>query len=208
MLSRRDLVRKLAAGAAVVGAAGAARISLASTRRPVDVPTGNGHGDVPQPQAAAARAPQTSQHLVSVPEVDAGPNQLPTAPPPWALLKPLALGSVLADSWRVADLSGPADGSFVLTLQNPRGRSHRVHICRNDGHPHGIVYTRRFDLVVMNGGQGDLPTEKGFARAVAEVAHALAANERSLGARAVVTALLPQTERVRQFSGEIERKLR
>ena len=29
------------------------------------------------------------------------------------------------------------DGSCVATLQNARGRAHRVHLCRNDGHPAG-----------------------------------------------------------------------
>jgi hypothetical protein len=85
-----------------------------------------------------------------------------------------------------------------LTLENERGRAHRVHICRNDGRPQGLVYTKRFDLVVMNGGQGDLPTEEGFARAVAEVAHVLAANER--GWQQEPVALLPHAERVQRFA--------
>ena len=65
----------------------------------------------------------------------------------------------------------------MLTLANQRGRTQRVHVCRNDGRPQGLVYTKRLDLVVMNGGGADLPTEESFAQAVAEVAHVLAANE-------------------------------
>jgi hypothetical protein len=206
MLSRRGLVGKLAAGAAMVWAAGVARTSFASTRRHTDTPVGSGHGEAPL--ASAPKGLDPGPEVGSVPEVDAGPPEMPSAPPPWELLRPLALGSALTQGWRVADLSGPVDGSCVLTLQNQRGRAHRVHLCRNDGHPHGLVYTKRFDLVAMNGGQGDLPTEEGFARAVAEVAHVLAANEGDRRTEALVTALLPQAERLRRFSGPVDRKLR
>jgi hypothetical protein len=120
-----------------------------------------------------------------------------SAPAPWELLAPLAQGAAVAHGWHVAALSGAVDGSCVVTLANERGRAHRVHLCANDGQPQGIVYTRQFDLVVMNGGQGDLPTDEGFAQAVAEVAHVLAANE-SVSA-SVLSALLPHRERVERF---------
>jgi hypothetical protein len=118
------------------------------------------------------------------------------------------MGAAVAHGWRVAGLTGVVDGACVLTLQNARGRTHRVHLCRNDGRPHGLVYTRRFDLVVMNGGVGDLPTEEGLGQAVAEVAHVLAANEGEGRHAPVVTALLPHAERVRRFAGPVDRKLR
>jgi hypothetical protein len=87
----------------------------------------------------------------------------------------------------------------VLTLENARGRAYRVHVCGNDGSPQGLVYTNRLDLVVMNGGQGDLPTEEGFAQAVAEVAHVLASNE-GQGADALA-GLQPHAARVSQYTG-------
>jgi hypothetical protein len=120
-------------------------------------------------------------------------------PPPWELIRPLELGSTVAFGWTVSGLTGAVDGSAVVTLQNKRGRSHRVHICRNDGRPQGLVYTRRFDLVVMNGGRGDLPTEEGFARAVAELGHVLATNENDPRQGTLVASLLPQAERLRRF---------
>jgi hypothetical protein len=123
----------------------------------------------------------------------------PDTPPPWELLAPLALGSEVGHGWRVADLSSVVDGSCVLTLENERGRTHRVHLCGNDGKPQGLVHTKRMDLVVMNGGRGDLPTEEGLAQAVAQVAHVLAANEAKWQSAPVVTALLPQAERERQY---------
>jgi protein-L-isoaspartate O-methyltransferase len=100
------------------------------------------------------------------------------------------------------------DASCVLTLRNERGREHRVHICRNDGRPQGLVYTKRFDLVVMNGGQGDLPTEEGLAQAVAKVGRVVAVNERQRQQQALVADLLPHAERLRQFAGSVDRRLR
>jgi len=129
-----------------------------------------------------------------------------SAPAPWEVLRPLSIGSVVAHGWHVAGFTGAVDGSCVLTLQNDKGRAHRVHLTRNDGAPQGIVYTKDFDLVVMNGGRGDLPTDEGFAQAVAEVAHVLATNESGHGS--IVTALLPQAERVRRFGGMADARLR
>jgi hypothetical protein len=193
MLSRRDLVGKLAAGTALFWAAGAARKSFASTGGEASTSAGSGKENslVPSVQGAAPRGNEIATQSV---------------PAPWELLHPLAMGSAVGHGWRVAGLTGAVDGSCVVTLQNDSGRAHRVHLCRNDGQPQGIVYTKRFDLVVMNGGQGDLPTDEGFAQAVAEMAHVLAANEN--GHEPIVSALLPQAERVRLFGGLADARLR
>jgi hypothetical protein len=115
------------------------------------------------------------------------------------LLSPLAAGSEVAHGWRLADLGPVRDGVCVVTLRNASGRAHRIHVCRNDGNPQGLVYTRRVDLVVMNEGHGDLPTEENLAQAVAELAHVVAANEARLPEH-VVAALLPHAERLRRFA--------
>jgi hypothetical protein len=83
-----------------------------------------------------------------------------------------------------------------------------VHLCRNDGRPQGLVYTDGFDLVVMNGGRGDLPTEEGFAQAVAEVSHVLAANESGWRHEPATATLLPHAERLRRFATDSEWTLR
>jgi hypothetical protein len=121
------------------------------------------------------------------------------SPPPWELVSPFAAGAVLAHGWRLVDLSPVRDGACVVTLENERGRAARVHLCHNDGTPQGLVYTRRVDLVVMNGGQGDLPTEEGLAQAVATLAHRVAANEATMSA-SLFAALLPHAERVQRFA--------
>lgn len=199
MLSRRALVGKLAAGVAgtaVALAAGGGRANAALARRGA-----NGSEAVGQDKAppASGAAPEV---------IDAALASTQSAQPPWELLRPLAASSVVANGWRVADLSDVVDGSCVLTLRNERGREYRVHLCRNDGHPHGLVHTQRLDLLVMNGGQGDLPTEEGFAQAVAELANVLAANEGDRWDQDLVTALLPHEERLRLFAGPVARRLR
>jgi hypothetical protein len=198
MLSRRELMGKGAVGAAatalVLGAAATTARAATAHRDmgmvPGDpgmvpggpaVPTDNRDGEAP----SAAPAPAEVAAIAS--------------PPPWELMSPLAAGSVLAHGWRLADLGPVRDGACVVTLQNERGRSRRVHLCRNDGTPQGIVYTRRTDLVVMNEGHGDLPTEERLAQAVAALAHAVAANEGTV-ADGLLTDLLPHTERVQRFA--------
>lgn len=192
MLSRRDLVGRLAAGtAAAVAVTGMAGVGFAATRREAEA-----HGQGDSRHAPAPEGPQV---------VDAEPPATLQAPAPWELLSPLALGSEVANGWSAAALTGVVDGSCVLTLKNQRGREHRIHLCRNDGSPEGMVYTSRFDLVVMNGGRGDLPTEEGLAQAVAEVAHVLAKNETDRQLDPVIGNLLPQAQRVSQFSGAVLR---
>lgn len=206
MLSRRALVGKLAAFAAV--GAGVARTSFASTRNDPSFALGSEPGGSPQDLGLEGSVPTLLAE--SLPDaqalVEPGPPTTLTAPPPWELIHPLEKGTLVGHGWQVAALTGVVDGSCVLTLQNERGREHRVHLCRNDGRPQGLVYTERLDLVVMNGGQGDLPTDEGFAQAVAAVAHVLAANER--GRRDVVAELLPHEQRLDLFAGAVDRRLR
>jgi hypothetical protein len=194
MLSRRTLIGKAAVGAVAAVALGAARIGGASTRvlqAATDEPADDGDG----PNAAAR------EETLGVAEGGPPPAESAaiSSPPPWDLVRPLAAGSVLAHGWQLGGLGPLQNGSCVATLRNARGRAHRVHLCRNDGTPQGIVYTRRVDLVVMNEGYGDLPTEENLAQAVAELAHAVAANERR-APDGVFAELLPHTERVRRFA--------
>jgi hypothetical protein len=184
MLSRRELIGKGAVGAAVTAVAlGAVTAVAAPSRREsrtASLPAHDGDG----------------QDTPSAPPADLAPI---AAPPPWGLVSPLAAGAELAHGWRLAELGPVRDGSCVVTLQNARGRARRVHLCRNDGTPRGIVYTRRVDFVVMNEGQGDLPTEEPLAQAVAALAHVIAANEGTVPA-GLFTDLLPHAERVERFA--------
>lgn len=197
MLSRRDLAGTPAAGVAggVILAASGKRASAAVAPTGADGPSGREDDTMEDVRAAtpgsASEAPSAS-----------------VAPPPWGLFRPLAVGTLLAHGWRLSDVSAPIDGACVVTLQNERGRVQRVHVCRNDGRPRGLVYTSRLDLVVMNGGEGDLETEENMAQAVAEISRVLAANEGDAANRTVIDALLPHAERLQQFSDANEWTLR
>jgi len=189
MLSRRTLIGKAAVGAAAALAVGAARTGVAATR-PLKESV-DGHADptvTPVSDAAepSALAPQRAEATS-------------TAPAPWALVAPFGAGTAVAHGWQLVDLTPVQDGSAVVTLQNERGRAHRIHLCRNDGSPQGIVATRRVDLVMMNQGYGELPTEEHLGQAVAALAHAVAANEATV-ADGVFAELLPHTERVARFA--------
>ena len=181
MISRREVIGKAAVGAAAALAVGAVGTSVAATR-PLGGsadPNADSAGDRGGPDALASRTE--------------------SAPPPWDLLAPLAAGAVVAHGWRLVDLTPVTDGSAVATLQNERGRSHRIHLCRNDGTPEGLVYTRRVDLVVMNQGYGGLPTEEHLGQAVAELAHVVAANEAKMP-EGFFAELAPHAERVQRFA--------
>ena len=201
MLSRRALVGKLAASTAAVVAVGVVGKGSAAARGTASLPAGSRRRE-------DALAPVPDAKMPEAQVVDANPPATLSAPAPWELLRPLALGSVVANGWRVAALTGAVDGSCVLTLRNEQGQAHRIHLCRNDGRPQGLVHTTRFDLVVMNGGEGQLPTDEGFAQVVAQVAHVLARNERAQVPQPLMTALLPHSERVRFFAGAEDRRLR
>jgi len=195
MLSRRALIGKAAVGAAAALALGAARTGIASTRALYAAPDGSGDGRDPRADARdggnAGPPPPEAQAKAEAEAI--------ASPPPWDLVSPFVAGAVVAHGWRLVDLSPVRDGACVVTLENERGRAARVHLCHNDGTPQGLVYTRRVDLVVMNGGQGDLPTEEGLAQAVATLAHRVAANEATMS-ESFFAALLPHAERVQRFA--------
>jgi hypothetical protein len=196
MLSRREMIGKAAVGAAAaavaLGAARTGRAAKRALRGATTTPTPSGG-----PGVAATPEHQTPANDQNAPAQpgDAAPV---LAPPPWDLVRPFIAGALVSHGWRLSALSPVQDGSCVATLENARGRAHRVHLCRNDGDPQGLIYTRRVDLVVMNQGTGDLPTEEGLAQAVAELAHAVAANEARLPA--VLAELVPHAERMQRFA--------
>ena len=191
MLLRRELLGKAAAGAAAAVTLSVVRTGSAAPRA----------GGAPTADPAGVRAGQPVGPPLAGPPPTA-PADAPVvsaAPPPWELVSPLVAGAVVAPGWHLADLSPVRGGACVVTLGNARGRAQRIHLCRNDGNPQGLVHTRRVDLVVMNEGYGDLPTEEGLAQAVAAVAHTVAANEATVPA-GLLGELVAHTERVRRYA--------
>jgi len=182
MLSRRAFVGRLAASAAVAGAVTSIG-SRAQARGTTEAVTG---GD----EFSTSAAPPTAAAGAAA------------APPPWELLAPLQAGAALGHGWQVAELSPVQAGSCVLTLAHAGGRTHRVHLCRNAGTPAGLVHTAEVDLLVMNGGAGELATDEGLAQAVATVAHAVARNESAT--RVAAVGLLAHAERVERYGASAQ----
>ena len=186
MLSRRELIGKAAVGAAAALAVGGAVGTAVAATRPLRESTDDA-GHSPDAAAGDGKGPQASAETTAA------------APAPWALLAPYGADALVAHGWRLVDVTPVRDGAAIVTLATARGRAHRIHLCRNDGSPQGLVYTQRVDLVVMNQGYGELPTEEHFGQAVAALAHAVAANEGTVAAD-VFAALEPHAARVERYA--------
>jgi hypothetical protein len=115
---------------------------------------------------------------------------------PWALLSPLGAGSALGLGWSVADLEPIRRGAAVLVLAGPSGAEARVHLCRRDGRPQGVAWTRDLDLLLMNGGDGDDATDEALGRVLISLA-------RRLGG-AVPDGLLTHGERLATYADDHE----
>ena len=91
-------------------------------------------------------------------------------------LAPLDIGASVGRGWHVADLAGPR-GATILSLAHRDGREARVHICARSGRARGLAHTALFDLVLMDGGQGDRPTEERLGRVLQQLARHIRRNE-------------------------------
>ena len=185
------MIGKVAVGAAAAVVVGAARTGVAATR-----PLGDATDDAARnPDGVTPAGEHPAQNALAS-HTDAA---VPSSPPPWGLVAPFAAGSPISHGWRLADLTPVRHGSAVVTLENERGRAHRIHLCRNDGNRQGVVFSRRVVLVVMNQGYGELPTEEHFGQAVAALAHAIADNE-AMVPDEVFADLAPHAERVQRYA--------
>lgn len=176
MLSRRALVGKaatVAAGAAVLGGARGATAAV--------------------PKVAASTSVVGADLAAGEAIADAGDALAPTAP--WQLLSPLTAGSEIAHGWTLEGVNDVSHGAAVITLRSSTGRTARIHFCRHDGRRSGIVATAQFDLLLMNGGEGEVATEEGLAQAVAAVARIVSRNEST----ASVDGLMTHDERLAEF---------
>ena len=120
--------------------------------------------------------------------------------PPWWLIAPLQQGSAVGMGWRVDDLSKVEKGAAILRLRHRDGRSIAVHICAREGRPRGIAASALFDLILMDGAQGEGQTEEGLGRALLTVASRIKHNElQDAVDPAWARQLLSHLERVERF---------
>ena len=126
-----------------------------------------------------------------------------TTAAPWWLLQPLREGARLSDGWVVAGLSPVERGAAVLELQHASGDVARVHLCAHGGRPKGVAHTRLFDLVLMDGGQGDRPTNPRLGRTLMGLARRIRRNEVAQGGDLdSVSRMLTHAERVALYGPE------
>jgi hypothetical protein len=123
---------------------------------------------------------------------------------PWWLLAPTRSGSSIGVGWQVEDLAPVEAGATILTLSHRSGRIARVHICARHGRARGLAHTGLFDLVLMDGGQGDQPTEEGLGRALQQLARQMRRNELAVDDSALVQVvdLEPHSARVARYGPE------
>ncbi len=152
--------------------------------------------------AAGSAVAAAGPSLASTPplaEADPPPAAEPREPP-WALLAPHGPGDRVGE-WTLAGL-GPVDrGATVLELERD-GVLARVHLCANAGHPCGLASTDRFDLVLMNFGDGRTPSPEQLARTLAVLASRLEANA-DVATRSCpeLAELMPHGERLATWFG-------
>lgn len=137
--------------------------------------------------AAVATVAAGGAHALRAPRPASPPEQ---GGAPWWLLRPLARGSHLGLGWVLAHLSAVDRGAIVLTLQHREGGVARVHICRHEGRPKGLAHTELLDLVLMDGGRGDRPTDEGLGRVLLGLAAHIRENELADGGDLSVLARL------------------
>lgn len=123
---------------------------------------------------------------------------------PWWLLGSLRAGSAVGRGWRIDDLTPVREGATILSLSHRDGRLARVHICARQGRPSGLAHTAMFDLVLMDGGQGDQQTDEALGRVLKQVARSVARAERTVDEQGLRTVLGLRThsDRVARYGGE------
>ena len=99
---------------------------------------------------------------------------------PWWLLDPLRAGTDVGKGWRIFALGSIENGASILTLQHNEGHKANVHICSYEGDPKGLAHTEFLDLILMDGGCGDKPTDEHLGRVLLGIAKRIRTNELSL----------------------------
>lgn len=180
MDTRRKVLGKIGLGAAATGLV----VGVERRLRPAGTRPADGDGAASDPGRVAARDPAAGDG-------------------PWWLLAPLSRGDHLGEGWFLAHLGPVRRGASVLTLQHRDGEVARVHLCYHDGTPRGLAHTTVLDLVLMDGGAGDKPTDENLGRVLLGLARVIRANELADDDRLQqLAAMQPHAERVDTYGPE------
>ena len=127
----------------------------------------------------------------------------PEAKTPWWLLRPLKEGSKVGLGWQIQSLGAVERGAAILGLIHTSGTVARVHICTYENQPRGLAHSAPFDLILMDGGRGEKPTEETIGRVLLTLGDIIRENE--LGDDADlerVSRMLSHSERVAIYGPE------
>jgi len=142
---------------------------------------------------AAVAAPATEAEQAAA-DVPAEPTRLPSAAsstdPPWGLVAPLGVGSMLG-SVRLMDLSPvTATGTVDAEFETADFIRFCARLCRRDPDPSApspVARTRYYDLYLANQGQGQTPTDEEQGVTILALAAVVKQNEQAYGPIAVGT---------------------
>ena len=122
---------------------------------------------------------------------------------PWELIYPLSPGARLAGGWLVQSLSQVRKGASILTLQHPQHGEASIHVCAHDGQPQGVASTAMLDLVIMDGRDGDQPTNERLGRVIMDIASRIRKNETSDTADLrTLSRMMPHNARIDAYGPE------
>ncbi len=165
-----------------------------TTRR--DVLRSMGLGAAALTVAGGSRAAHAAQARKAAAALQEG------APAPWWLVSPIRTGSTIGKGWSVTGLSPVQQGAAVLSLQHRDGRTAAVHICALGRGGRGVASTSLFDLVVMDGRDGDAPTDEDLGRAVVNLSRRIHRNELAVEAELRQAAgMMTHGDRVARYGG-------
>ena len=107
-------------------------------------------------------------------------NKTSSKESPWWLLEPMQKGVHVGNNWHIHELSPIENGAAVLTLIKEDLTLARVHICAHHGSPQGVASTDLLDLVLMDGGKGNSPTDEKLGRVILGIAGQIKNRENEL----------------------------
>lgn len=161
-MQRRVFIQGVLAGSAGIASSSVAAADIAleaADQKLCEADTANVLAQLPHPVSASSPVGPTSDNL-------------------WPLLAPLKPGDSVGLGWRVQELSVVESGAAVMTLTSV-DRTERVHLCRRELGAHGLAHTEHLDLLLMNQGDGAVPTDENLARVLNVLAELIRRNEKA-----------------------------
>jgi len=151
------------------------------------------------PLAARAAASVASSVVSEGASEDASNTKPPTIGE--LLVAPLKVGSEIAGC-RIEKIGEVVQGSVGLVLSDSSGQSFGIEVCARDAEaPRSPAETARFQLYVVNEGDGSVPTVEEHGLAAMNIALVIRKNEGSVDA----SEFLSFRERLDRYAGELIR---